>query len=301
MGNLFFINESLEFANFHPEQRDIKFINFCKAMNLAKLDKDNLYATEDIFTIQYSYGNVFNDLFYKSWSEIKTNPNLTGISSTAHSLFQSILFAVPSMISVIKSYEDFLSAYQEQNFGHTGIEQEKIAYKPFICCSDTWNEWKSRWLAKNQKLINWEVTEHPFLPNKKISDQILLREIIKHGKESELVEKYENKIGLAFHQEIMKHKGSQIEAYTLEIGTAIVESNYYRHETELSRAEQLKAHSPRNIFSLISSNGSIQYISLDHAHGMFEFHNSLGDHLGEFKFDGSYNSKAEVDHSLRTL
>ncbi|MBF4493186.1 hypothetical protein IR010_11590 [Flavobacterium sp. MR2016-29] len=301
MGNLFFINETLELSTVSISDRDQRFINFCKAMNLVKLEKDNLYATEDIFTIQFSYGNVFSDLFYKSWSEININPNLQGISNTAHSLFQSLFFAVPNMISIVNSYEEFFNLYEKFNIGYTGIEQNQNDYIPFVCCANTWLEWKCEWLSNNQNLIKWDDVEDLFLPNKKESDELLRQEIIKHGKESALIDKYENNIGQAFHDEVMRHKGSQIGAYTIEIGGKIAKINFYKYEVELSKKEQSECHSLRNIFSIISKDGSLQYISLDHAHGMFEFHNHTGAHQGEYKFNGSFNSEAEDDHSFRTL
>lgn len=301
MGNLFFINETFEFNKTPIAERDLRFINFCKAMNNVKLEKDELYATEDIFTIQLSYGNIFSDLFYKSWSEINNNPNLKGISNTAHSLFQSLLFAVPRMVQSVNTHQDFLELFEGLNFGNTGFQSDQNIHIPFICCENTWHLWKCDWLSKNQSLIVWDNIENPFLPNKKYSDQLLMEEIIAHGKEHELIVKHKNNVGLAFHEEVMRPKGPEIQAYTIEIGKKIAEANYYKYEEDLSKNEHSKSGSVRNIYSVISKEGTLQYISLDHAHGMFEFHNNKGKHQGEFKFDGSFNSKAEDDHSFKTI
>jgi hypothetical protein len=99
----------------------------------------------------------------------------------------------------------------------------------------------------------------------------------------------------------MKKKGHNTEAYTIEIGEKVAELNYYVYLPNLSRNERDETKSLRTIFRLVNRHGHKQYISLDHKHGMFEYHNSDGEHIGEFKFDGTFNSGPEVSHNLKTL
>jgi hypothetical protein len=100
----------------------------------------------------------------------------------------------------------------------------------------------------------------------------------------------------------MRQQGPNLAAYTIEIGGKIAKSNYYEYDAQLSANETRAAgNSLRTIYKIIGNGGQLKYISLDHLHGMFEFHNFKGEHLGEFKFDGSFNSKAEPDHNFRTI
>ena len=71
----------------------------------------------------------------------------------------------------------------------------------------------------------------------------------------------------------------------------------------MSVKEQLatKGKSLRKIYSILNRNGKKQYISLDLRHGMMEFHDEKGTHLGEFRFTGVKNAEAESSHDLQAL
>lgn len=94
-----------------------------------------------------------------------------------------------------------------------------------------------------------------------------------------------------------------MNSYTQEIGGKICLGNAYTYEYQLSVAEsEANRREPRRIYS-IEKNGLKQYISLDFAHGMFEFHDHKGKHLGEFHFDGSPNKSADSKgkHDFKTI
>lgn len=76
--------------------------------------------------------------------------------------------------------------------------------------------------------------------------------------------------------------------------------NHYVYLEEASQMEASAAQSPRCIYGL-KHNERWQFVSLDMRHGFFEFVNDLGDHLGEKRFDGSFNSGSEVDHGFRVI
>lgn len=99
----------------------------------------------------------------------------------------------------------------------------------------------------------------------------------------------------------MAHKGAERYAYAEKIGKQILKINGYMYETELSQREQVAAKSLRSIYSIINKSRYKQYVSIDFEHGMFELINHLNDHLGEFRFDGTYNSDPEPDHAFKTL
>lgn len=300
MGHLFIINESLELSAIQEANRDSVFIDFCAAVDAARKDKDLFYATNDIHERVYSYGRFYYDFLYAEWDKIKANEFLRGISSTTVNLYHSIAMAIPGFVLPVLSREEFEQHYGTMHFGNSGFEMQNPPL-PFIYSHLSWQKWKQSWYRNNQNQIPWPLNADRFLPNKRESDKILFEEIKKHKKESELREKHDGNIGLAFHEEIMRHKGPQIEAYTIEIGSKIVKANYYNKDEALTIAEQRHANSLRNIYSILNKEGNIQYISFDHRHGMFEYHSSDGTHLGEYKFDGSFNSKAEATHNFKTL
>lgn len=51
---------------------------------------------------------------------------------------------------------------------------------------------------------------------------------------------------------------------------------------------------------MINRDGKRQYISLDFAHGMFEYIDSHGNHIGEYRLTGDFNSSAQTDHGFKS-
>lgn len=296
MGNLLLINESFELANCSETEREDKVRNFCDMTQNCKSDNDIFYALPSLATHEYSYGNFYNDFIYKKWKELTKDPNLKGISSTSHNLLFHLCFEYPSFAKSIEKRDMFDEMPLHK--GYSGLEYQN-SDEPFIKCISSWHLWKISWLSNKQEEISWKKKD-PFLPNQEYSSTILLNEIRKHHKEDKL-EKHKKNVAITFHEEVMKYKGRDLIAYTMKIGKMICEANYYIYEGELSKKEQALSKSLRHVYSVIGNNGNKQYISLDFRHGMFEFHNSKGEHLGEFHFDGSCNSKPESDHSLKSF
>ncbi len=308
MGHLFLVNDSFELHDTPENKRDKLLINFCKALNLAKVNKDSFWGTEDIYSRNFSYGSFFYGFLLRSISEINEVESLRGISEVALSLFQSLAYAVPGLVNLTESQQQFAQDSQVLHYGYCGFDFNQKPL-PYVGCDKCWHLWQIAWYSLHQNEIIWpeHIDVNSFLPNKAFSDNILLREVI--IKEKEIEEQTGKKkmfdrsnIALTFHEEVMRPQGHNLAAYTINIGGEIARSNYYEYDAQLSANETRAAgNSHRTIYKIIGNGGQLKYISLDHLHGMFEFHNHKGEHLGEFKFDGSYNSKAEADHNFRTL
>jgi hypothetical protein len=308
MGNLFLINESFETQNIPEIKRDKLLINFCKALDLAIKGGDTLYSTNEIHTHQFSYGSLLYGFLLQSITEVSKEATLKGVSELALSLYQSIAFTVPNIVKTSVSEDQFESQFGLLHFGYSGFDFPEKK-QPYVGCNICWHAWKRNWLTSHQKEIIWpkEIDENRFLPNKFNSDLILYTEIIKFEQE-ESVRKKEKVVfdksnpGLIFHDKVMRSKGGDLAAFTKEIGGKIASINFYIFDADLSKNESIAfGGTLRTIYKLIGEDGLYKYISLDHKHGMFEFHNHKGEHLGEYKFDGSFTSKAEVSHNLRTL
>ena len=128
-------------------------------------------------------------------------------------------------------------------------------------------------------------------------------EISAHRKAKSIVDRIpDTSIVVEFHNHVMRLKGPEMAAYAERIGTEVCESNYYRHEAELSDLERRRAgDSYRKIFSIQNGFGKFQFLSIDFVHGMFEALDEHGDHQGELHFDGSFNSGAMIDHSFKCM
>lgn len=195
------------------------------------------------------------------------------------------------------NHEDFLELVKSLHFGYNGFNWGEKK-EPYVFSSESYKSWFDLF---EQEII-WEEVQNTFLPLVTESNKILLKEIQRFEKEYLLdSDVYRDKIGCLFHDEIMKKKGRELITYTIEIGSKVLLKNKYTHDSKLSNAERIASkNSLRHIYFIDSPDGR-RYISLDFRHGMFEFFDSKGSHCGEFKFDGSFNSKAEASHNLKTL
>lgn len=300
MGNLFLILESFETSNIPQNLRDRIFINFCDAVKFIKAYPDNLFGSADLYIHNFSYGNFYK-LLFGAWPDIKNIPSLKGLSSTAVSYFHQIMFDKPGLFKLIDSKNDFDVQFSESNYGYSGFDGDGYP-SPYIKCRDSWINWKCDWLKENQGEILWDKANDNFLPNKDFSNEILKEEVIKHGAHHKLSQN-NNSFSVTFYEEVLKKKAPhEKEAYIKNVGCRIVKMNYYKFEIGLTRKERNSAGgSLRAIFSLIGKNGTTQYISIDHKHGMFEYYDCRGIHQGEFRFDGTPNKPANSTHNLKSL
>lgn len=296
MGDLVINHLTFSFDELENNRHQSLF-NFLEAGKQARNAGDHTHSTEELYSFQYKWGDFQQDFAYANLRSIESNPHLSWIPQVLHQSFQNFFFQNPSGRSDFQNIIDFKRAFADAHHGTIGCSCS-IVNDLDVSDLATWHIWKIKYLQSNPHKYFWKASDDDFLPNKMYSDKILEQEIERHKKSNEIVDK---KIGQAFHDHVMRPKGPELRAYAVAIGTKIAESNYYIWDEELSGNEQRKSGSPRKIFSFLDRNGNKMYISIDHAHGMFEYHNDKGEHLGEFKFDGTYNADSDFTHNLKTL
>lgn len=246
------------------------------------------------------------------------------ISSQTFARMSTSLMAKPGVFRDINNEEWKKSKGFRSDCGFSTIDTG-LNYSGDV---DTWHKNREKYFRANQKDIDWKGRDDfdlSFLPNRHRSDLSLQREIYKFVKEifkkeaiknnwtedeykqnfsrrcKEIAEQLDKNVGVTFHAKVMSDKYGSREALAESIGTEICEMNFYVFEKTLTKNERKTSKSHRKIFSIINKNGVKQYISIDFAHGMFEFHNHKGEHLGEFRFNGMLNSPSDPTHNLRTL
>lgn len=289
-----------------PENiRDVAVRKFYLMKLEAERHHDSFYALSEVYCHQYTYGAFYPHFVNMSWTDFQACNSLKGISQLTFEMMQGFC-QMPNM----KTLEDE-TVFQEmvQPHAHTGYSNPQ-AFSDYIGDLSDWEEWHRKWYMDNPSMIDWSMAKNNLFPRPDIITKILIRELLKKYLEDHTVEEAmhivdqipENEVAHEFHDKVMRHKGGAMEAYSSEIGSKICICNYYKYESELSSLEQQSAAgSFRKIFSIVNPDGCQRFISIDFRHGMFEFHDEHGNHLGEYRFDGSYNSEAEEDHSLRCL
>lgn len=290
MGQLFLVHESFELAHVPVPAREQTLKAYCSMVEHATRDHDSFFTDSDFYIHQYSYGNIFQSFIYASWDRIKQDPLYEGISQTLHNLLcQSFNHKCQ-----IKDLQLF-----EQSPGHKGYSGFDFCpeplHEPYIKCEQSWFRWKITWYASHPDEINWQ--DDKYLPNKQYSNGILRAEL---EKENIICDR--TQIMELFYERIMKHKaaGGPREAYIREIGRKICEANFYIFDEVVSKKNRKEGKDEvlRDIFSIQGPSGRKQYISLDFEKGMFEYHDYCGRHMGEYRFNGSFNKKAEASHNI---
>lgn len=190
--------------------------------------------------------------------------------------------------------EDFVLIKGNKGFAGFDYSSPDIPYD-YVKCVASWYNWRIKWMAHHPEDIKW--TDDNFLPNKHYSNLILREEL----------EKVKGRFDRSryvdlFYEHVMKPKkaGGEKEGYIREIGTRLCQANYYTYDREVSDKNKERSGYGvlRVIFSIIGRQGKKQYISLDFEKGMFEYYDYLGRHMGEYRFDGSNNKRAERSHDI---
>lgn len=292
----------IEFQSIHKHYRDCALDAFLELLESATVEGEDVVLDKRIVGHSYSFGDFYDDFLYADWNHFHSNNFLKNISqNTYQRLIASQFFRPGKRLCSQKKFNHLYICT-----GYCGLKGTNVSdNKTFVGTKEEFAEYKIDWYTRNPEFIDW--SEDNFLPNRQFIEDILVEEIKKNGKGGLLKDLYRERnskerlkqIAIVFHREIMNHKGrgKEREAYAMEIGGIICKGNYYIYCDDLSTQEQMKHKSLRRIF-MIMKRGRVQYISLDFEKGMFEFHNANGDHLGEFKYDGSFNGKARVDHNL---
>ena len=304
-GNLLVTAEGMEIAHVVHAQRDRVVCDFFSMKAEAERYGDHFYALNALFSQQFSYGDFYTGFLYRPWDDFHADKVLSGISQNTHQLIQS--FSQNIMMKPLDREEEFVKTDEPR--AHTGYFNAQ-GYCDFVGCQPEWEEWHRCWYAAHPSDIDWGRVDNEWLPRQDLILRVLKRELLRKFAEDGLKPE-DAKLKLAgiadkdvanlFHEQVMRHKGSQLEAYASKVGGEICRCNYYTYEAELSDLERQYAKSLREIYSIVNRSGKRQFISIDFGHGMFEFHNENGEHQGEFRFDGSYNSPAEIDHGIKCM
>lgn len=317
MGSLYLYDEDFELANIPEERRNEVVQDFFLMKGAVS---DEFYASSDLlYTKPFSFGTGLTRLFEMSWPEMCNTPSCTGITISTYRLLFHAMWNNPVI------HEDYNYAELSEPKTYAKFREEGDA-PTYISCLKSWREWHAQWYRAHQDQIPWEDGKsNEVLPFVEHAIDIMKEELINQKKfyvsqqeESHNPDLYATDIKdityvlregaanpsvitTAFHDLVMARKANK-RAYSCEIGGKILEMNGYVHEAALSEAERkasLVAH--RRIYSVIGKTGRKQYVSLDFGHGMFEFFNERGIHLGEKRYDGTYNADAEDSHNLKTI
>lgn len=318
MGSLYLYDEDFELANIPEEQRNDVVADFFKMKSNAREDK--FYASDALIYIKpFSFGVGLNALMLAPWRDLNRIPSCAGIKEITYALFSRVQWSEP-VFRTGYTYKQL-----DEPKAYAKFREEGDA-PTFVSCKETWKEWHAQWYRAHQDQIPWvDGKSNDILPFVEYALDIMKAELLalkeSYFKEQErlndktLYDKEIKGIDLylsneqkehftvveGFYAIIMAHKGSERYAYAETIGKQVLEINGYIFEDELTQREQEVAKSLRSVFSIIGKDGHKQYVSIDFEHGMFEFINHLNVHLGEFRFDGTYNSGPEQDHAFKTL
>lgn len=286
---------SLDLEKIPASQKDGAIQNFLELLDTFRRYKSEVYKEEGFDSHMYSYGDA-SLLFYLSWGEALKLKAFEGISQNVFQMIGNALMQRPGLGQEISDADWKALPPFKCDIGITGTPN----------CSDSrqWHHRRNAVYATQQPAYAWRDDDDDYLPNRQFSNKILEEEVRKHQQQQDYATVLEElacePLLVRFHQGVMRHKGPALASYIEEIGSKVCEANFYRYEEELSRAEQKVCNAPRKIFSMLNREGKRQYISLDFAHGMFEYINPLGDHVGEYRLTGDKNSGAEPDHGFRS-
>lgn len=301
-GLLRFFKRSIDVGLVDEQYRDHQLSSLVDIMQLASKE-NKVVLGEKMTSCLYSFGAI-DKLLYSEWNDFKKNPVLKGIGFNTYLRLIDCFTVNPCPKEV---NDQVFKAYLKRK-GYLGLAKfgiPTILY-PYTYDYQSYNKWQADWYRMNPLDITWSANS-PFLPNMEYVEMVLEEELVSAGKYEYTIEDAQNsrvhKLAIAFHDKVMRRKGAQKRSYTQEIGGRICLGNAYTYEKQLSENEsKVCGGDPRSIYS-IEKNGEKQYISLDFAHGMFEFHDKKGTHLGEFHFDGSPNKIAAPigKHDLKTI
>lgn len=302
-GSLLITAEGMEVGHIPPCRQDDAVGSFFNMKVAAERRNDRFYALPELYSKRFSYGDFYTEI-YKSWKEFHANPALSHIKLNTFQQIHS--FSQYPNLWGVEAEEDF--GKTEEPRAHSGFCNPQ-GFVDFVGNVESWEEWHRVWLVEHQEEIDWKHATNGWLPRQDLILAILKREVSKKLEEDydkeEANHRYEQipetNMVHEFHDYVMGHQGDRLQGYASSIGGEICRKNYYRYEAELSDMERQYAKSMREIYSIVNKSGVLQFISIDFKHGYFEFHDERGEHQGEFRFDGSYNSGAESDHSLKTI
>lgn len=252
--------------------------------------------------------------FEKLYLHLYDNPIFwEGISNNTLQLLQQNLYKSPQKIE----FHLFCQKPEPRTKG--GFEYSGHPTTGYVYDCNTLKKWHTDWNRLHTDCVEWEDEIFPF---KSAIIEIMKEELCRISLESADFDSGERKLLLrfqrnqlnddeivtAFHNLIVKHKGEEERiAYVCEIGGEICKENGYLREQELENLEQDHGNSyVERVYSIKNKSGKYIFLSIDKRHGMFEWCDDNGAHLGERRFDGSHNTmendrQGKEKHSLKCV
>lgn len=305
MGNLIITAEGLEIRDIPKERRGDsvrKFVEF--VCDIDDMNEDYVRISGDVANHQFSYGNIYSNLFYANPQDLKE----LGIDGRVYQLMSQNIWR-PSFCTY-KADKEWEKV--EQPKGYTGFEGSAISLSPyFYVIHPDWLKYKADYYSQHHDEIPWDDMHKEYLSNPhyllcKLEDKIKeigLGEEYKtryksHGLDKLTADSLPSRLKIAADMihEFARDLGGNIHAFAEEIGRLYAEANYFEHEADLSSSERVaNGDSLRSIYSLYGQDKNVLYISVDFKHCMLEHHNEVGDHNGEYRLDGTSNKQDNGD------
>lgn len=329
MGKILLEERNLLTEIIPDKDRDAVIDDFGKMHAAATGSHDEFFALESL------YGDIDAPIYryFQNWNDFIKQEYGKSVSLNSWQILQQI-FAQNPNLTTVPSIEDFFRKEEplaKGGFRYPTGEDNLLVDVP------TWRKWKESWFCANQELIDWTGKENCFFLNRDVITEILWSEnrcyIVGQLKESgvnditeEIIEDFfcakdachvdenlskelkGNAVSVFFHSFVMSShaRGGDRQGYASVIGSSVCKSNYYIELPDLSAKEKEAAPEGRNnvqrkIFGIKTKESQWKFVSIDFEKGMFEFYNDNGEHLGEYRFDGSKNADAQTDHNLRCV
>lgn len=283
-GNILLDEDGLNIQNIEDSKKRTAVGNFCEMIEEANAEGDTLHYMYD------SPCNIYSILYDPE------NPHCKLIGQRLFSQLQTLFGNFPHAIHELKDFET-----KNEPRTHGGYKYENSPSSDYVYDKESINSWHDEWYNEHPETLDWNKFDNAIWPRYDRTIDVLKQEILKAGKD---VPSNDEDIANLFHHEVMKllDERARISKSRI-IGDAICKANYYHREEELERLEVGYGNIHADRIYAIKKNGKYQFLSIDIQHGMFELCNDKGDHLGEFRFDGTPNGNntIEVDHGLRCI
>lgn len=274
------------FSNITHHNIQKAIFDFASMVKEADNSKDTLYYDSDEWGQFHARGYSPTDPLWRDVGDIEYSM----LFNISHPLFR------PVQIGNTEEFETKPVPRIHGGFCYDGCDIDNYVFD-----KQSINKWHNQWFLDNPDVINWKKYNNAIWPRYDRTIEILRQELSNANK---AIPSDDKDIANLFHHEVMKPLDVRERiSKSRIIGATICEANYYHREEELERLEVDCGNIHAERIYAIKKDGKYQFLSIDIQHGMFELCDDKGDHLGEFRFDGTPNGNntIEVDHGLRCI
>lgn len=285
-------NLLLDSDTFKIDEKELTFFssklrNLSFAVQKCRNNKDTIYGTGDLCYLDI-YKYKFYQLCALPLTEIQHE--ISDFSQDDQLFLINYLAKIDDTIyETCSSFAELEEYFPLANNGMLGLEGTGFTCDPDFAVHDieSWHNWKVKFLSNNNQQIDWEEANHPYLPNLKYSNILLAKESLK---------RFAAQSHADFYDFAGKMAGNEKNAMAIEVGKVIAESNFYKYDDRVSKLNN-NSGQMRNIYSL-KKNGNVVYLSIDTENAAFEVCDHLGQHQGQFPFDGGDPKEVKSDHGI---